>query len=151
MEFAPPMPPLTRPLTMYTRDTVLFANEAFYHAFATANFEAMNELWARNTPVTCIHPGWHALHDREQIMDVWRGVFTRGQQAPLSCRAPEAFVMGEVAFVVCYEELPDSLLIATNIFHREQQHWRMVHHQSGPTPTHPSQLATPPTSVPLAN
>jgi len=132
---------------MFSRDAVLFANEAFYQAFAVADLVAMDALWAREMPVTCIHPGWHALNSREQIMAAWREVFTNDNQAPLICRAPEAFVVGEVAFVICFEQLPDAMLIATNIFRREDRQWRMVHHQSGPTPGHPSQLRdaqTPP-------
>lgn len=136
---------------MFARDAVLFANEVFYQAFANADLAAMDTLWARDIPVTCIHPGWHALNDREQIMEVWRRVFANDDQTPLSCRAPEAFVMGDVAFVICYEQLPDAVMVATNIFRRDQQQWRMVHHQSGPTPSHPLHLAEPEAPSLLAN
>lgn len=136
---------------MFARDAVLFANEAFYQAFARADLAAMDAVWARHTAVTCIHPGWHALNDREQIMQVWRRLFANDGQAPLNCRALEVFVMGEVAFVICYEAMPDAVLIATNIFRLEQRQWRMVHHQSGPTPAHPSQLAEPEAPSLLAN
>jgi hypothetical protein len=126
-------------MSLLSRDVVLFANDAFYRAFADANLAAMDALWARNTPVTCIHPGWHPLNSREQIMDTWRQVFASDRQAQLTCHAPEAFLMGEVAFVICYEQLPHAMLIATNIFHLEQQQWRLVHHQSGPTRSRPLQ------------
>ena len=40
---------------------VLFANEAFYRAFADRDMDAMAALWAADGPVACIHPGWPAL------------------------------------------------------------------------------------------
>ena len=125
---------------MFTRNAVLFANEAFYRAFASADLAAMDDLWSRESQVTCIHPGWHPLTNREHIMQVWQGVFTQGNQAPVACRAPEVYVMGEAAFVICYEQLPDAMLVATNIFRLENNLWRLVHHQSGPTPIQPEQL-----------
>lgn len=118
---------------------VLFANDAFYDAFSRASLEAMDALWARAAPVTCVHPGWPLLRTREQIMDVWQRLFESGQP-PLVCRAPEAYVAGDIGFVICYEQLPDALLIATNIFCREQDQWRMVHHQSGQTQGIPAEL-----------
>lgn len=136
---------------MFARDAVLFANEVFYQAFAHADLAAMDELWARDMPVTCIHPGWHALNDREQVMEVWRRIFATHQQPTLSCRAPEAFVMGDVAFVICYEQLPDAVMVATNIFRRDRQQWRMVHHQSGPAPNFPVHLDEAETASSLAN
>ena len=36
---------------------VLFANDAFYLAFANRDYDAMDVIWARDAPVTCIHPG----------------------------------------------------------------------------------------------
>ena len=39
-------------------EAVLFANEAFYRAFADRDVEAMDEVWAQGVPVACIHPGW---------------------------------------------------------------------------------------------
>jgi hypothetical protein len=41
--------------------SVLFANETFYLAFSHRDFDAMERLWARESPVLCIHPGWPAL------------------------------------------------------------------------------------------
>ena len=46
-------------------DAVLFANEAFYRAFADRDMDAMEDLWAASGPVCCIHPGWEAIYERE--------------------------------------------------------------------------------------
>jgi hypothetical protein len=128
-------------MSMLAKDSVLFANETFYQALADGNFSLMDSLWSRESAVTCIHPGWHPLRTREQVMDVWRRMFANSNSTPVSCRAPEAFVTGETAFVVCYEQAPDVMLVATNIFKRERQQWRMVHHQSSPTTAAVSQVS----------
>jgi hypothetical protein len=62
---------------------ILFANNAFYIAFRGRDLEAMDDLWAREAPVACIHPGWHALSGREDVMDSWEGILTN-PNAPLS-------------------------------------------------------------------
>lgn len=126
---------------MHPNETALFANEAFYNAFTTSDLTAMDALWARDTHVTCVHPGWHALTTRENIIESWRQMFAAGSTSVI-CRGPEVFVTGEVALIICYEQLSDAVLVATNIFRRQSDEWRMVHHQAGPTRTHPLSLPT---------
>ena len=47
---------------------VLFANEAFYRAFGDRDRHAMDEMWARENPVACVHPGWGALIGRAAVL-----------------------------------------------------------------------------------
>ena len=110
---------------------VVAANAAFYDAFRTGDVAAMDALWARRAPVVCIHPGWPALFGRERVISSWKAIFDSGAPA-IRCAAAEAHVIGEVAFVICTETLPDGQLVATNVFAREDGAWRMVHHQAGP-------------------
>jgi ketosteroid isomerase-like protein len=116
------------------RDAVLFANEAFYRAFADRDFAAMDRLWARQGPVACIHPGWAPLVGRSKVMASWRGILSNPQSPAISCQQAEVFMQGSNAFVVCYEEFDGNYLIATNLFLREADGWKLVHHQSGPVP-----------------
>ena len=103
---------------MSQRPAVLFANDAFYTAFATGDLAAMDAVWARRAPVCCIHPGWTAPP----------------ATATIRCVRPEVFLLGDAAWVACYEILPNGNLIATNIFVPEDGAWRMVHHHAGPAP-----------------
>lgn len=121
------------------RDAILFANEAFYRAFAGRNFAAMDELWARDHPVACIHPGWGPLAGRAEVMASWEAILNHPAQPSISCLAPEAYVLGDTAYVICFEEVGGSYLLATNIFVRQGAVWRMVHHQAGPTSATPPQ------------
>ena len=115
---------------MWTPDrAVLEANLSFYEAFATQDFAAMDEIWSRTHPVACTHPGWQAIHGRDQVMASWRAVL-RHQSAPIRCEEPRAFVFDEAAYVTCVERIASAQLAASNIFVLEDGLWRMVHHQA---------------------
>lgn len=118
---------------MTQHDAVLFANEAFYLAFRSRDDSAMEDVWATRAPVTCIHPGWPPLHGRREVLESWRGIFAGENPPEISCHAPRAHLYGDVATVICYERVPTSFLIATNVFVREGGLWKLVHHQAGPT------------------
>lgn len=115
------------------RDAILFTNEAFYRAFASRDLAAMDGIWARNLPVACIHPGWGRLSGRLPVMESWRNILSNPQAPAIICRDAEAHALGDVAFVLCYEAIGNTYLVATNIFAREGGAWRLVHHQAGPT------------------
>ena len=117
---------------MTQRAAVLFVNEAFYAAFRDRDFETMEDLWARRAPVACIHPGWQALDEREEIIESWQAILGNPDSPRIQCHNAAAFVLGESAFVICYEALGESVLVATNVFVREDESWRLVHHQAGP-------------------
>lgn len=114
-------------------DAVLTANRTFYRAFVDGDFAAMDALWSRVAPVACIHPGWDVLTGRTAVMASWRDIF--GQPTPIQCRAERVLLFGDSACVICHETLgsgPGSgLLVATNLFVREADGWRLVHHQAG--------------------
>ena len=127
-------------------EDVLAANAAFYSAFAERNAAAMDRLWSDRAPVACIHPGWHALDGREAVMASWRGIF-QGPGAPaIICDAPTVHVCGDAAFVLCTEQLPGGLLVATNVFVREDDGWKLVHHHAGPIATDDDDDERPPSS-----
>ncbi|MEX1306371.1 MAG: nuclear transport factor 2 family protein [Rhodovibrionaceae bacterium] len=113
-------------------DAVLFANEAFYLAFANRDLAAMEEVWARGHSVACVHPGWQPLSGREEVMEAWTGILANSEAPRVSCRAPRVYLSGETAFVVCFEVIGKGALVATNIFCREGGLWKMIHHQAGP-------------------
>lgn len=110
---------------------VLEANSAFYRAFAERDLSAMEDLWARDAPVACVHPGWDALRGRETVLRSWRDVL-HGDAPAITCTSASAHVLGPVAFVVCAERIPGGPpLVATNIFLRQGNRWRLCHHQAG--------------------
>lgn len=112
---------------------VLEANAAFYAAFAGGDAEAMDELWARDVDVACVHPGWDPLRGRDPVMASFRAILQQNPP-PIACRDPSVHLYGDAAFVVCIEAFPGGSLVATNVFVRERGRFRLVHHQASPAP-----------------
>lgn len=111
-------------------DEILAANQAFYEAFAAEDSERMDALWARRAPVTCVHPGWPALVGRVRVMASFRAILENGAP-PVRAQNPSVQELGEVAYVVCDERIGRGRLVATNVFVREDDEWRLVHHHAG--------------------
>ena len=117
---------------MTEEDAALSANLEFYRAFTTRNFAAMEGLWARKALVSCIHPGWAPLRDRGSVMQSWHDILSNADAPGIMCHDEAVAVYGDIAIVTCEEDLSANILIATNIFTKEDGAWRMVHHQAGP-------------------
>ena len=115
-----------------TTNDVLEVNQAFYNAFAAGDYAAVEKLWAKVNEVSVIHPGSAVLHGRKAVMMSWQQILNNSSGSQIRCADPEVYVLGETAYVVCYEAFPEGQLIATNIFVFEDGAWRMVHHQAGP-------------------
>ena len=115
-----------------TERAVLLANAAFYDAFGQRNVKAMEAVWARTSPVTCVHPGWDVLVGRDAVLASWEDILTQPNAPPITCTNAVVYLYGETASVVCIERLPTGVLVATNVFVREAGRWQMVHHHAGP-------------------
>jgi len=122
---------------------ILFANEAFYRAFADRDAKAMDELWSREAPVTCLHPGWGPLEGRQEVIESWQRILANESSPAVICRRPRVFIHNPVAVVLCYEQIEGQLLVATNMFRHEGRHWRLIHHQAGPTAVQLPEEETP--------
>lgn len=131
---------------MRDQAVILFVNDAFYEAFKAGDLEAMEELWAKEAPVACAHPGWAPLYGREEVMESWQAIFASGGvPADLRCRAPRVVPLGpDHAMVLCYEQVGQGLLLATNVFGKEAGKWRLLHHHAGPTQVAGSELSDGP-------
>ena len=127
---------------MIDRNMLFFANDSFYHAFSNRDLAAMDEVWARDAEVCCIHPGWAALIDREEVMTSWQAIMENPGSPDVEPYNPEAYIFGDSAFVVCYEKVPGGVLVATNIFVEEYGRLRMVHHQATPCQNPPKEEET---------
>lgn len=111
---------------------VLTANEAFYEAFRRRDVAGMNRLWSAQHPVACLHPGWEALHGRDEVLASWQAIMENPAAPDVTCVDAVASVLGESAFVTCVEQLGHVELVATNLFVRENGAWKLVHHQAAP-------------------
>lgn len=115
------------------------ANDAFYAAIATRNGEAMDALWSTARPVACIHPGAGLLVGREAVMGSWTRLFSGRRVPDIRVSDVHVSLFGDTAMVNCREIVTDGhgtkvVLLATNLFTREERSWRIVHHHVGPAP-----------------
>ena len=116
---------------MSDSDTVLAANLEFYRAFTARDFDAMEALWAQRVPVACTHPGWPVLAERAAIMESWDGILSNPDAPRVSCFDERVYLYGDLALVLCEEELDGGTLAASNLFVREDGEWRIAHHHAG--------------------
>ena len=116
---------------------VLFANEAFYLAFANSDFEAMDNLWAREFDVLCTHPGWTVLNGRDVVIESWRAILANGKDNQIECWNPVAHAYDGFALVTCHELIDGNALSVTNALVLENTRWCMVPHHAGPMTTPP--------------
>src|SRR5215831_10314381 len=88
-------------------------------AMTDSDLVAMKALWARRAPVACLHPGWTALKDRVAIIQSWEGILSNPDAPRVACFDEQVFLYGDVALVLCEEELDGGTLAASNLFVRE--------------------------------
>ena len=108
---------------------------AFYEALGRADIEALMLLWADDEEIVCIHPGGPRLHGHAAIQASWEAIFARG---PLQIRPSQLHethnLMSSVHTVI--EGVSSSAseaahLVATNVYIKTPQGWRIVlHHVS---------------------
>ena len=112
---------------------VEFANDAFYSAFNSRNFLQMSNLWAEKVVCTCIHPGWQPLINRSDVLNSWKQLFNnQPNDFFVKHHIIKMLLQGEVYSVLCYEELGEVWMVATNHFVFETDSAKMVHHQASP-------------------
>ncbi len=119
-------------------EVILFANAAFYAAFAAGDADAMDALWAQQSPCACLHPGAPPLLDRDEIMMSWQHILSDNGVAGIDMHSAKVIASGDVALVVCIEALGGGALVATNGFVLEGGQWKMILHQAGPCPDAPA-------------
>ena len=120
---------------------------AYYDALARADVEALMMLWADDEEIVCIHPGAGRLVGHIAIRNTWEEILTRGglhiQVRQLHATHTMTTAIHNVIEDVRHAEntMPEVHIIATNVYLKTAQGWRIVaHHASvapGPAPAEP--------------
>jgi ketosteroid isomerase-like protein len=120
---------------------LLEANRSFYSALERRNFGEMEECWSHADDVACTHPGWHRLDGWDEVSRSWQAIFTNSRPWRVRCEGERAIVDGALAVVFCTENLEaiggqgePARMQATNVYRKENDAWKMVHHHASPMP-----------------
>jgi len=121
-------------------EEVTRANEDFYSAFESLDIMKMDGIWAHQEYVTCIHPGWSIRVGWPLVRDSWVVIFNNVFSMGFSLTELQVQVAGDVAWVICTENIisrhgddtQNSRVMATNLFERLDEGWRMIHHHGSP-------------------
>ena len=116
------------------------ANVAFYAAFEAMDIERMRQLWDDADDTVCVHPGWPALQGGSRIMRSWAVIFANTAYIQFFLTETEVLVADDIAVVRCGENIMtapdepggDARVVATNIFRRRADGWRLWLHHASP-------------------
>jgi predicted SnoaL-like aldol condensation-catalyzing enzyme len=119
-------------------DTPTAAEAAFYRAFASTNIDRMAMVWADGIRVLCIHPGGDLLRGKTAVVRSWIELFSNADPPTIEYRLVGNFEAGNLA-VHMVEELirpkgsrseTSNRVMATNVFVREGNGWKMAEHHA---------------------
>lgn len=130
--------------------TVDDTEAAFYDALARADITALMALWADDEEAVCVHPGAARLLGPRAIRASWEAIFERGPVhiRPIQVHATQNTM---VAIHNLIEKIhrdsgvqQDLYVIATNVYLKTPQGWRIVaHHASIASGKPPADVVAP--------
>jgi len=114
------------------------ANARFYQAFETLDLARMELVWARSEHVKCVHPGWPILIGWDAVRSSWESIFENTAEMRFTLSDVRASACGDLAWVTCTENIFSEVhgrlgvtsVLATNLFARGADGWRLVHHHA---------------------
>ncbi|MET9803321.1 nuclear transport factor 2 family protein [Streptomyces sp. NPDC006368] len=134
-----------------THDTeaVELANTAFYEAMERGDFEEVSELWLDEAfgEISCVHPGWPVLTGRGEVLRSYALIMANTEYIQFFLTDVKVSVAGDTALVTCTENilsggpaedgaelgpLVGQLVVATNVFRRTPDGWRVWSHHGSP-------------------
>ena len=134
------------------QEEVSKANKAFYNAFESLNIKEMEKVWACESTIQCIHPGWGVLRGWGPVMESWRRIFENTQEMRFVLADVQIEIRDSLAWVNLYEnitsrigdEVVTGVVNATNIYEKRPEGWLIIHHH-GSTVIQPTNEPNPST------
>lgn len=115
------------------------AEAAFYAAFESRSLDAMMTVWAEDDRVACIHPLAAPLNGRAAVAAGWRSMFAaagrfRIQVKPVHEVRETGVVIHlvEEFLTIGDEAEPRPPILATNVYRKDADGWRIVLHHASP-------------------
>jgi ketosteroid isomerase-like protein len=122
-------------------ETAQDAEDRFYDALEENDLEGMMAVWATGD-VACVLPMSVELTDYASIRAGWERIFQAGTEVEVRVHHRQWIEQGDSAIHLVHEELiiggnPQQSpppLVATNVYRRGADGWRMVLHHVSPLP-----------------
>ena len=115
------------------------AESAFYAAFEARDLDTMMAVWASNDHIACIHPLAAPLNGRLAVVTGWSSMFEAAEQFRIQVElaheireANQVIRIVREYLVIGQETEPRPPILATNVYVREDDGWRMVLHHASP-------------------
>ena len=116
---------------------------AFYDALQRGDIEKLMACWADEDDIVCIHPGGPRVVGATAIRATFEAMFADGgsvrawpeQVRKIVSVASSVHNLVERVEVLTVGGLTSAWVIATNVYHRTAQGWRMVAHHASPGTT----------------
>lgn len=113
---------------------------SFYEALQTADVEKLMACWADEDDIACIHPGGPRIVGAGAIRAAFEAMFGNTgtiQVRPENIRRVESLASAvhhvlEKIEVFTENGLVHAFVLATNVYHKTAQGWRMVVHHASP-------------------
>jgi ketosteroid isomerase-like protein len=133
------------------------ANALFYQAFETLDLARMERVWSHGEHVRCVHPGWPILVGWDAVRASWATIFENTAEMRFTLSDVRASAGADLAWVTCTENIFSEVqgrlavtsVLATNLFARGPDGWRLIHHHAShvfggvPDPAPPDVTAGP--------
>ncbi|MEU9457846.1 nuclear transport factor 2 family protein [Streptomyces sp. NPDC048312] len=128
------------------------ANTAFYEAMERGDFEELSGLWlpGEDLTVSCVHPGWPVLSGRGEVLRSYALIMANTEYIQFFLTDVGISMTGDTALVTCTENilsggpaedgnalgpLVGQLVVATNVFRRTPDGWKLWSHHGSPVLT----------------
>ena len=112
---------------------------AFYEALQAADIERLMACWADDDEIVCVHPGGPRVVGPGAIRATFDAIFSNGsiRAWPEQVRKVEALAsvvhnVLERVDVLTESGPAQAWVLATNVYHKTAQGWRMVAHHASP-------------------
>jgi ketosteroid isomerase-like protein len=112
---------------------------AFYEALQSADIDKLMACWADEDEIVCVHPGGPRVVGAGAIRSAFDAMFANGsirawpeRMRKIESMASAVHSVLERIEVMTPEGPSQAWVIATNVYHKTAQGWRMVAHHASP-------------------
>ena len=112
---------------------------AFYEALQSADIDKLMACWADEDDIVCVHPGGQRLIGEGAIRAAFQAIFSNGS---IQANADKVYRLESIATsvhsvlerieVLTKDGPRQACVIATNVYQKMPQGWRMVAHHASP-------------------